>query len=113
MSMSASYLNSQLRNLYLEKLPDLYQTIKTHASGDQLKNMHGPFLIEVQPEYLNASKKIIFVGMETHGWRSCDLDEELSVSCQKLVECHREFMAQEKPINSPFWWFMRDLNAVY
>lgn len=22
-------------------------------------------------------------------------------------------MAEEKPINSPFWWFMRDLNAIY
>lgn len=113
MSFSANDFNIELRNLYLEKLPDLYQTIRTHASSDQLNSIHGPFLMEVQPEYLNAPKKIMFVGMETHGWPDCKLDEELSVSYQKLIEYHREFMSQEKPINSPFWWFKRDLNTVY
>ncbi|MCF2518521.1 hypothetical protein [Dyadobacter sp. CY351] len=113
MSLSATQLNFELRDLYLQKLSKIYTTIRTHAVDSQLKNLHGPFLIEVQPEYLEASKKIMFVGMETHGWRKCDLGEDLMISYQKVMECHREFMSQEKPINSPFWWFMRDLNAVY
>jgi uracil-DNA glycosylase len=113
MSFSANDLNIQLRNLYFDRLPDLYKTIITYASDEQLGDMHGPFLMDVQPEYLNARKKIMFVGMETHGWRKCDLNEDLPVSYEKLIQCHQEFMAQEKPINSPFWWFMRDLNAVY
>lgn len=113
MSFSANDLNIELRNLYFDRFPDLYKTIRTHASDEQLKNMHGPFIMDVQQEYLNATKKIMFVGMETHGWRKCDLNEDLPDSYEKLIQCHQEFMAQEKPINSPFWWFMRDLNSVY
>ena len=113
MSFSANDLNIQLRNLYFDRLPDLYKTIRTHASDEQLKNMHGPFIMDVQQEYLNATKKLMFVGMETHGWRKCDLNEDLTDSYEKLIQCHQEFMAQQKPINSPFWWFMRDLNLVY
>lgn len=108
MSFSANDLSIQLRNLYFNRLPDLYKTIRTHASDEQLKNMHGPFVMDVQPEYLNAPKKIMFVGMETYGWRKCDLNEDLQDSYEKLIQCHQEFMAREKPINSPFWLCMRD-----
>lgn len=57
MSLSANDLNIKLRNLYLEKLPEIYRTIATHAKEAQLADMHGPFMIEVQPEYLLSSKK--------------------------------------------------------
>jgi hypothetical protein len=111
--MNATLLNQQLSELYFDKLPSIYNTIREHATSNQLENMNGPFMMDVQPEYLLAAKKLMFVGMETHGWRKCNLEEALSLSYQNLIDCHKDFMAQEKPINSPFWWFMRDLNSVY
>ena len=111
--MNSDVINLQLRNLYLEKLPEIYTTIHEYATDTQLNSMNGPFLMDVQPEYLEASKKILFVGMEAHSWRKCNLDEELPLSYHNLMTYHKYFMSSEKTVNSPFWWFMRDLNAVY
>jgi hypothetical protein len=37
----------------------------------------------------------MFLGIETHGWRKCYLNEGLSDSYKKLIQCHLEFLAQK------------------
>lgn len=111
--MTAAALNEQLRNLYLEELPDIYNTINTHATPLQLEKMHGPFMMHVYPEYTESPKKLMFVGMETHGWEDFKLKEELYVTFERLVSGYESFMSNREQPNSPFWWFIRDVNKIY
>lgn len=100
--MTATALNEQLRNLYLEELPNIYNTINTHATPSQLEKMHGPFMMHVYPEYTESSKKLMFVGMETHGWEDFKLKEELSVTFERLISRYESFMSNQEQPNSPF-----------
>jgi len=111
--MQAPALNEQLRNLYLEQLPLIYQTIYTNATPEQLEDVHGPFMMHVYPEYAESKMKLMFVGMETHGWEDCKLDEDFLDTHRRLTSRYESFMTNQEHPNSPFWWFIKGLNLSY
>ncbi|WAC12954.1 hypothetical protein [Dyadobacter pollutisoli] len=111
--MNSANLNEQLRNLYLEELPEIYNTINTHATPLQVERMHGPFMMHVYPEYTESRKKLMFVGMETHGWEDFKPNEDLLDTHRRLTSGYESFMTNREQPNSPFWWFIRDLNQSY
>lgn len=67
-----------------------------------------PFLMHVHDQYVNAPKKLMFVGMETHGWN----DEVTSwPTYAEVTALYKSFM-EKQGISSPFWWFIRDLSQA-
>jgi hypothetical protein len=85
--MNSTSLNEQLLNLYLEELPELYNTISAHATPLQVERMHGPFMMHVFPEYTESKKKLMVVGMETHGWEDF---KPMKIFYTRIGDLHRD-----------------------
>ncbi|RCR66252.1 hypothetical protein [Larkinella punicea] len=73
--MNDYFLNQTLRKLYLDRLPTINSIIHANIGGNDLTKVSGPFMMHVYPEYIQANKKILFVGMETHTWEPIKFDE--------------------------------------
>ena len=103
-SLTANELNRQLEKLYTPYLNAINKLIDIHDPARE--KVSWPFLMHVHDEYVNAPKKLMFVGMETHGWND---EAETWPTYAEVTALYRSFMEKEK-VNSPFWWFIRDMS---
>ncbi|MBO0949415.1 hypothetical protein [Fibrella forsythiae] len=104
--------NKQLQAVYESYLATLRQSVWD-------EKMSSPLLMHVFDEYETVSKKIMFVGQETHSWAGC-MNERRELS--KLLEEYESFQlgnaykgrsgtGKPRPLNSPFWNFNRSCFA--
>lgn len=91
-----------------EILLGLYEANK--AKINQVKsrcpaNMNGPFLIAPNDLYWASSKKIAFVGQETHGWPSVE-------EYRNQMQEYQDFDLGKNYYSSPFWSTIRKLEST-
>ncbi|RYF68708.1 MAG: hypothetical protein EOO39_18930 [Cytophagaceae bacterium] len=108
--MDTASINKQLQAVYESYLATLHQPGKIWD-----ENMSSPLLMHVFDEYENVSKKIMFVGQETHSWAGF-MNERRGLS--ELLKEYESFQmgntykgsngsSKPRPLNSPFWNFNR------
>lgn len=103
-TVTATQLIIQLEKLYTPHLDQINKLIAVH--DPKREGVSWPFLMHVHDEYVNAPKKLMFVGMETHGWND---EAETWPTYSEVAALYRSFMEKEN-VSSPFWWFIRDLS---
>ncbi|WP_234734014.1 hypothetical protein [Tellurirhabdus bombi] len=108
-------LNQRLRALYSSQLPEIQRLITNNSPT--IEHIHGPFMMHVYPEYVQAPKKLLFVGMETYGWAPFRTDEAAEETYRRLTEAYTNFTEQEHAQyagrKSPYWRFMEMLSQAY
>ncbi len=108
--MEESNLNQQLRAMYQPYLEVTYNQKWPEEAG-----LSAPLLMHVFKEYESMSRKVLFVGQETHGWDQ--MSKKLNV--ETLQKQYTDFnlgksanYGDGKPLRylrSPFWNFSRSL----
>ncbi|GAA4461802.1 hypothetical protein GCM10023189_37700 [Nibrella saemangeumensis] len=96
--------HSQLRELYEEFLPCLYQK----EEYQQAENVSWPFLMYAHEEYYQVPCKMLFVGKETHTWRPEQDKDVKTPTYSEVVEYYQTFIKQRQPA-SPFWRFIKSV----
>lgn len=106
--MTAETLNAQLASIYQTYNESIY-------AKEWEDNVSAPLLMHVYDEYVTMSRKILFVGQETHSWGQMNLKPTVS----ELLINYRNFNLGKsadyrdgKPLRylrSPFWNFNRSI----
>ncbi len=109
-------INDELKKLYLNHVDYLN---KSHSEINVKKiQAEGPFLVKCnEKNYLNAAKKIIFVGQENNGWTSGIKHPVTEDYIPSLMNWYEEFKfgveQQRRPIFSIMHSIIKKCNLTY
>lgn len=105
---SAESMNQALLSLYESRLPELYKLID-QCGFETDKIISKLFFMQVNEAYMNAPKKILFVGRETFGWEQYNkLD-----TANDLTALYNRVSTEGEHYNSPFWWFREGFSEIF
>ena len=109
---SAASMNQALRALYESRRAELVGEIEACIGkcGWDRETVSKLFLMNVEKAYVTAPTKILFVGMETHGWKMYDSDLD---TVEYLMNYYEEISYKVEKHTSPFWRFRRDFSKEF
>lgn len=111
LNMNLSEVNTQLYELYASNLENL-KTIYDRASGCGIVDYANPLLLSCHEGYLEAKKKIIYIGQETCSWYSDPRNQVLTSDDIKMLQSgYLNFMLPQTYV-SPFWLFIYEVSRT-
>lgn len=108
---SAESMNQELSKLYESQLPKIQEHIDKciETEGWKVEDVSKLFFMKVDEAYIDAKKKILFVGRETFGWGTYNRDGGVD----SLMTDYENVASYGKHYNSPFWWFREGFSEEF
>lgn len=107
--MNTQQINDRLTDLYLSSLTGLKQF---YSQADKLgqDDYTNPLLLKCTDEYVNAQKKLLFIGQETNQWYN-DYGQKVKTA-EKIATMQENYwyFVLDQSYNTLFWRFIWDVD---
>ena len=105
--MEVDELNARLRAFYESIWPSLVANLSGYV------NLSSPLLLHASRSYAEATRRLLIVGQETHGWMDYLMAGDapsLDLRIGELLAAYQRFALGKKK-RSPFWRVARELHS--
>lgn len=112
--MNLQETNSKLLDLYSSKLPNLIEMYGEMEKAG-LRDFSCPLLLSCHQEYIDSSKRIVFIGEETNGWCEAELGKNTISTFDDIKNIQERYhlFVTSQSYKRPFWEFVYSINSHF